>query len=106
MIYRLSCFYSRDRLHRAAPTRPRLSSAIYGTALFLAVAWSFVVPQCKAQTTAFTYQGRLSDASGPLSGQYDFTFQLFDAPSGGSQVSLTITNAGVAVSNGLISRGP
>ena len=67
----------------------------------MAVAWSCVVPQCAAQTSAFTYQGRLSDGSGPANGQYDFTFQLFDAPSGGNQVNLTITNANVAVSNGL-----
>jgi len=67
----------------------------------LALALSFAGRECAAQTNAFTYQGRLSDASGPVNGQYDFTFQLFDAPSGGNQVNLAITNAEVAVSNGL-----
>jgi hypothetical protein len=71
--------------------------------LALALALSFAGRECAAQTNAFTYQGRLSDTSGPVNGQYDFTFQLFDAPSGGSQVNLTVTNANVAVSNGLFS---
>jgi hypothetical protein len=69
--------------------------------LVLALALSFAVRECAAQTNAFTYQGRLSDASGPVNGQYDFTFQLFDAPSGGNQVNLTVTNANQTVSNGL-----
>ena len=32
-----------------------------------------------AQGTAFTYQGRLTEAAGPANGTYDFTFQLFDS---------------------------
>jgi hypothetical protein len=39
-----------------------------------------------AQTTAFTYQGRLTDAGNPASGNYDLQFKLFDAPSGGTQI--------------------
>src|ERR1035441_3639668 len=69
--------------------------------LVLALALSFAGRECAAQTNAFTYQGRLSDASGPVNGHYDFTFQLYDAPSGGNQVNLTTTNANLAVSNGL-----
>ena len=38
-----------------------------------------------AQTTQFTYQGKLSDASSPANGSYDFQFKLFDALSGGAQ---------------------
>lgn len=37
-----------------------------------------------AQSKAFTYQGRLTENSGPADGSYDFTFQLFDASSGGA----------------------
>ena len=31
-----------------------------------------------AQTTAFTYQGKLVDSGNPANGQYDFQFKLFD----------------------------
>jgi hypothetical protein len=34
--------------------------------------------------TAFTYQGRLTEAGSPASGVYDLQFKLFAAPSGGS----------------------
>jgi len=52
--------------------------------------------------TAFTYQGRLMDDSGnPLTGSYDFQFELYDAESGVSQVGSTVTVGDVAVSDGL-----
>jgi hypothetical protein len=54
-----------------------------------------------AQTTAFTYQGKLSDSGSPASGQYDLQFTLFDALGGGAQQGTTQTVANVAVSNGL-----
>lgn len=38
--------------------------------------------------TAFTYQGRLSDAGSPAEGPYDFEFRLFDAPSAGNLIAL------------------
>ena len=51
--------------------------------------------------TAFTYQGRLTDAGSPANGAYDFEFRLYDAASGGSQVGSTVPLADVTVSNGL-----
>ncbi len=54
-----------------------------------------------AQTTAFTYQGRLTDGSSPANGSYDLQFSVFDAPANGIQHGVTITNPAVAVSNGL-----
>src|ERR1051325_4267508 len=54
-----------------------------------------------AQPSAFTYQGRLNDAGGPVSGSYDLRFALFDAASSGAQVGDVLTNAATAVSNGL-----
>jgi len=54
-----------------------------------------------AQGTAFTYQGRLNDGAGPASGIYDFTFSLYNAGSGPSQVGPTVTNSGVGLTNGL-----
>ena len=54
-----------------------------------------------AQTTAFTYQGRLTDTGGPASGTYDLQFTLYDADMGGSPVAGSVTNSPVAVANGL-----
>jgi hypothetical protein len=51
-----------------------------------------------AQTTGFTYQGKLTDNTGaPLSGNYDFQFKLFDLVSGGTQVSTTLTFDGMGM---------
>lgn len=54
-----------------------------------------------AQGTAFTYQGRLTDAGAPASGTYDLSFALFDAGSGGNQAGPALTNSSVALSNGV-----
>ena len=54
-----------------------------------------------AQSTAFTYQGRLTDSSGsPSTGGYDLRVAVFDAAGGGNLRGL-LTNSAVAVSNGL-----
>lgn len=55
----------------------------------------------QAQTTAFTYQGRLTDSSLPANGNYDFQFKLFDAVSAGTQIGSTLAPTNVAVSNGI-----
>lgn len=39
-----------------------------------------------AQSTAFTYQGRLQDAGAAVTGLQDFEFRLFNAVSGGAQI--------------------
>ena len=53
---------------------------VVGLALLTAISAS-------AATTAFTYQGKLTDSAGvPLTGSYDMTFTLFDADTGGAQV--------------------
>ena len=54
-----------------------------------------------AQGTAFTYQGRLSNGTNPVTGGYDLTFALYNAGSGGTQIGSTVTNLGVGVTNGL-----
>lgn len=53
-----------------------------------------------AQTTAFTYQGRLTDASGSSSGSYLFEFKLFDAASNGTLID-TLTDVPATVTNGI-----
>ena len=55
----------------------------------------------RAQTSAFTYQGRLLDAGQPARGSYDLQFQLADSSSGGSPVGNLLTHAPVEISNGL-----
>jgi hypothetical protein len=54
-----------------------------------------------AQGTAFTYQGQLSNSSGPASGTYDLTFKLWNASSAGGQVGGTLTASSTVISNGL-----
>jgi len=53
------------------------------------------------QGTAFTYQGRLNDGSGPANGNYDLRFILYDNSVGGNQQGPILTNSATAVSNGL-----
>ena len=56
-----------------------------------------------AQTagTAFTFQGRLTDAGTPSDGPFDFRFILYDAPVGGSQVGPVVLQDDVVVVAGL-----
>ncbi|HQU83470.1 MAG TPA: collagen-like protein [Pyrinomonadaceae bacterium] len=56
-----------------------------------------------AQTSAFSYQGRLNDASLPANGSYDLQFALYDAVSAGTQVGTTQTLTGVTISQGIFS---
>ncbi len=61
-----------------------------------------VTASAGATTTAFTYQGKLTDTAGtPLAGNYDLTFKLFDAETGGNQVGSSILLPQVPVSQGL-----
>lgn len=70
----------------------------------LLTAWLILSSWCwlaNAQTTAFTYQGKLTESNLPANAAYDFQFKLFDALSGGTQVSATFPVNGVAVSGGV-----
>ena len=68
------------------------------TALLLALACA---GQASAQTTAFTYQGRLTANGLPANGTYELRFDLRDAPTAGTAVGTAVNNSGVAVSNGV-----
>lgn len=59
----------------------------------------FSTSAINAQTTIFTYQGRLSDTTLAASGEYDFQFSLYD--DNGTQIGSTITRSDVTVSNGV-----
>ncbi len=55
----------------------------------------------QAQTTAFTYQGRLTDGTAAASGTYDLGFALYDADTGGTLIGTAITRPNVTVSGGI-----
>src|SRR6478609_705684 len=56
-----------------------------------------------AQSTEFTYQGRLLFGDVPANGNYDFEFALFDSDAGGSQLGSTFPLSAVSVNNGVFS---
>ncbi|HZW11418.1 MAG TPA: hypothetical protein VFF69_16055, partial [Phycisphaerales bacterium] len=53
-----------------------------------------------AQSTAWTYQGRLNSGGSAASGRHDFRFTLFDVASGGSPIGTTQCADNVVVSDG------
>lgn len=56
-----------------------------------------------AQTTAFTYQGRLNDGGVAANGNYDIQFKLFDAEADGAQVGGTLNITNVQAVAGILS---
>src|SRR5438034_3357466 len=64
--------------------------------LFLIV---FSATAATAQTTEFTYQGKLNDGALPANANYDFEFKLYDSLTGGVLIGSRL-RAGVQVTNG------
>ena len=56
-----------------------------------------------AQTTAFNYQGSLTDAGNAANGAFQFQFGLFDAAAGGNQIGDTISDVNLTVTKGVFS---
>ena len=54
-----------------------------------------------AEETKFTYQGRLNDTVGAANGVYDFTFTIYDLPTGTGAFAVE-TNLAVGVTNGCL----
>ena len=56
-----------------------------------------------AQTTSFSYQGRLTEGGAPPTGTYDMKFRLYDAGGNpqGSPDTVTLDSPGVQVTNGV-----
>jgi hypothetical protein len=54
-----------------------------------------------AQSTAFTYQGRLTNGGNPANGPHDMLFSLLDAQTGGTQVGSSLCFDNVQVAAGL-----
>lgn len=73
-----------------------MRTLILGATLSLVLAGA-----ASAQSTAFTYQGRLKNGGQPAAGLHDFRFRLFDAATGGIQIGTAQCADNVAVSEGL-----
>jgi hypothetical protein len=78
----------------------RLTIIVLATALPALLAGNIVAAPLG---TAISYSGRLQQSGNPANGSYDLKFALFDAPTNGTQFSLTLTNPAVTISNGLFS---
>jgi hypothetical protein len=63
--------------------------------------WLACAGAVSAQSTTFTYQGRLNDTNGPVNGTYEFQFALYDAVSAGNLIAGPLTVLPVTVTNGL-----
>ncbi len=68
--------------------------------LFLFAAMLFASFPLAAQTTVFTYQGRLMDGSGPANGNYEFQMSISDQATNGATIAGPIVVPATA-SNGL-----
>jgi hypothetical protein len=69
--------------------------------LWFTLACALTAHAVLAQNSAFTYQGQLQSGGSPANGIYDLRFAIYDAVSGGGMVGSPLTNAAMAVSNGL-----
>ena len=75
-------------------------------AVFSGLLALLTAPAALAQTTSFTYQGRLGDGGSLANGVYDLQLSLFDAVSAGNQVGSTLTYNDVTVTNGVFTLSP
>ena len=78
-----------------------LSFRVTGTLAVLGIVL-FSLSPATAQTSAFTYQGRLADNGTPANGVYAMQFSVFDGPTNGVQISGTLTITNSVVTNGLL----
>lgn len=65
-----------------------------------AVALTFAGQIALAQTSSFTYQGKLADSGVAANGTYDITFKLYDTLANGTQIGTDIVRDDVVVSDG------
>ena len=63
------------------------------------------VQSARAQTTAFTYQGKLNESGVAAGGSFQMQFALFDSLGGAGQVGSTIADVPVVVTQGIFSVG-
>jgi hypothetical protein len=80
--------------------RQKISSASV-TISFVTLVLLLIATTARAQTTAFTYQGRLSDGGTPANGNYDLQFTLWDSLDGGIQIGPAQALSSIPVSGGI-----
>jgi hypothetical protein len=61
----------------------------------------FAASNAPAQTTQFTYQGKLTDNGAPINALYDLVLTLWDAPTNGNQIASAQNIQSVAVVDGI-----
>jgi hypothetical protein len=93
-IKRTTCITQTSRKTKSMNTKSLLTLG------FIIHHSSFIL-SIHAQSTAFTYQGRLNDGGSSANGTNDFTFAVFATASGGLPVAGPIKVDDVPVSNGL-----
>lgn len=75
-------------------------SKVYFISLCLCIVISFGTI-AHAQTSYFTFQGKLTDTMIDANGPYDFTFKLFDSVANGTQIGADFIIADENVANGI-----
>src|SRR5215213_4349080 len=70
--------------------------------IFLNIVIACLVTTLSAQTSAFTYQGRLDNSGLPANGVYDFEFGLYSSPNFNILLG-TVARGGISVINGVFS---
>ncbi len=56
-----------------------------------------------AQSSAFSFQGRLNDGTNPANGRYDLEFKLFNAITGGTLIGVVVSRPNTILINGVFS---
>src|SRR5262244_994280 len=86
-------------VHHAPICHRIIHRLLLACAMFLMI----FVTSAVAQTTAFTYQGKLTDSGNLANGAYDLQFKLFDTVTvgTGTQQGSTVTVSNVIVANGI-----
>lgn len=84
------------------PTTTKILALIANT-LLLAAATFQASAQDTPLSTAFRYQGHLTESGAPLTGRVDLAFTLYDAVAGGNATSSTVVVDDVDVEDGLFS---
>lgn len=94
----------RSRLSRRLSRKATISRVIYLGAIFFSMVL-FSGLTVMAQTTSFTYQGKLTDSGSPANGSYDLQFTLWDSLNAGIQqpqpTPFAVTKPSVGVSGGV-----
>jgi hypothetical protein len=70
-------------------------------ALAIGFIWLAGAHSTFAQTTQFTYQGKLTDNGAPANGSYDFTVALWDAATNGTLIGSAVMRQNTQVVNGI-----